>query len=338
MQIYIYIYAFSRRFYPKRLTVHSGYTLIVKSVIEENIFFYLHLRFYVFHVTYCSPALHFLFVLSCSSSWGKPDDCLIQNEPLHKAVQERSKYENSQLSETTNSRKKPKTENTSTEKPKTEKPRTENTSTEKPKTENTSTEKKMSLNVDIKCKIKPSKSKKYLDVEKKGGPKKDSNAKQGSGHGKEKTSGEHTKHENKKTDKVSGIIKKQENTKHETSLKRPEATQKRREKNRDACKKEKMEKATDKQVEDGCETPSMSFEAYLSYDLEPPKRKKSFSDAKNPKRPKTAHKQNSGVSRVKTSKAVTDDPMTMVYKNLQLLLVVVFLQSFKKNSSATMNK
>ncbi len=25
--IYIYIYAFSRCFYPKRLTVHSGYTL-----------------------------------------------------------------------------------------------------------------------------------------------------------------------------------------------------------------------------------------------------------------------------------------------------------------------
>ncbi len=25
----IYIYAFSRRFYPKRLTVHSGYTFIV---------------------------------------------------------------------------------------------------------------------------------------------------------------------------------------------------------------------------------------------------------------------------------------------------------------------
>ncbi len=27
--IYIYIYAFSRRFYPKQLTVYSGYTLIV---------------------------------------------------------------------------------------------------------------------------------------------------------------------------------------------------------------------------------------------------------------------------------------------------------------------
>ncbi len=31
--IYIYIYAFSRRFYPKRLTVHSGYTFIVSLYI-----------------------------------------------------------------------------------------------------------------------------------------------------------------------------------------------------------------------------------------------------------------------------------------------------------------
>ncbi len=29
MDIYIYIYAFSRRFYPKRLTVHSGYTFFL---------------------------------------------------------------------------------------------------------------------------------------------------------------------------------------------------------------------------------------------------------------------------------------------------------------------
>ncbi len=28
--IYIYIYTFSRRFYPKRLTVHSGYTFFVR--------------------------------------------------------------------------------------------------------------------------------------------------------------------------------------------------------------------------------------------------------------------------------------------------------------------
>ncbi len=29
--LYIYIYAFSRRFYPKRLTEHSGYTFLYKS-------------------------------------------------------------------------------------------------------------------------------------------------------------------------------------------------------------------------------------------------------------------------------------------------------------------
>ncbi len=33
---YIYIYAFSRRFYPKRLTVHSGYTLSVCVPWELN--------------------------------------------------------------------------------------------------------------------------------------------------------------------------------------------------------------------------------------------------------------------------------------------------------------
>ncbi len=30
--LYIYIYAFSRRFYPKRLTVHSGYTFCIVSM------------------------------------------------------------------------------------------------------------------------------------------------------------------------------------------------------------------------------------------------------------------------------------------------------------------
>ncbi len=33
--IYIYIYAFSRRFYPKRLTVHSGYTFIFVSTFDK---------------------------------------------------------------------------------------------------------------------------------------------------------------------------------------------------------------------------------------------------------------------------------------------------------------
>ncbi len=37
-QCYIYIYAFSRRFYPKRLTVHSGYTCFITMCVpwESN--------------------------------------------------------------------------------------------------------------------------------------------------------------------------------------------------------------------------------------------------------------------------------------------------------------
>ncbi len=31
---YIYVYAFSRRFYPKRLTVHSGYTNFVSTCVS----------------------------------------------------------------------------------------------------------------------------------------------------------------------------------------------------------------------------------------------------------------------------------------------------------------
>ncbi len=33
VNIYIYIYSFSRRFYPKRLTVHSGYTFFVSMCV-----------------------------------------------------------------------------------------------------------------------------------------------------------------------------------------------------------------------------------------------------------------------------------------------------------------
>ncbi len=32
--VYIYIYAFSRRFYPKRLTVHSGYTFFLSVCLN----------------------------------------------------------------------------------------------------------------------------------------------------------------------------------------------------------------------------------------------------------------------------------------------------------------
>ncbi len=33
MNLYIYIYAFNRRFYPKRLTVHSGYTFVLSVCV-----------------------------------------------------------------------------------------------------------------------------------------------------------------------------------------------------------------------------------------------------------------------------------------------------------------
>ncbi len=42
---YIYMYAFSRRFYPKRLTVHSGYTIFF-SILFFDLFFCSFFEFY----------------------------------------------------------------------------------------------------------------------------------------------------------------------------------------------------------------------------------------------------------------------------------------------------
>ncbi|XP_056116129.1 elongin A, like isoform X2 [Rhinichthys klamathensis goyatoka] len=184
------------------------------------------------------------------SSRGKPDES--QNEPFGGEVQE-----NSRLSESTNSRK-------------------------RPKMENSSAEKKISHNVDKKDNIKPSKSKLYVNGEKKDEIRQDSSVNQDSGHGKEKTK------------KLSGIAKKQQDTKLEKPLK---AFQTQREKSGEH-KKEKREKAKDRSASregekptgEGLETPSMSFEAYLSYDLQTSKRRRAFSAAKSPrKRLKPTH-------------------------------------------------
>ncbi len=40
IHIYIYIYAFSRRFYPKRLSLHSSYSFYILSALYELIKFY----------------------------------------------------------------------------------------------------------------------------------------------------------------------------------------------------------------------------------------------------------------------------------------------------------
>lgn len=216
---------------------------------------------------------------SLSLSEGNPEDCQTQNEKLNKEENESRRRENNRISETSNSRK-------------------------MPKMENSSAEKKLSPIVDIKCKTKSSKYKILSNGEDNDEPKKDLN--KGSwtrDHSKEK------KHESKKTEPVSGVTKKQK--KLEKSLKETG----------DACKKEKR-KARDKptaleiegKVEDICENPSMSFEAYLSYDLEPPKRKKCFNVSKNSKRMKATHKESSSVSLVKMSKAVTEEPITAVHQ------------------------
>ncbi len=41
---FTYIYAFIKRFYPKRLTVHSGYTLFYQYIILSVLFEQLHLQ------------------------------------------------------------------------------------------------------------------------------------------------------------------------------------------------------------------------------------------------------------------------------------------------------
>lgn len=173
--------------------------------------------------------------------------------------------------------------------------------------------------IDVKHETNLSKPKSHLNGEKKNTGKKGSSLNQSShthGHRKVKSiSTDYVKHEGKKTEKISSITNKQQNTTlaKVTALKSMSV---RSEKSGDACKKDKLNKTKEKsewtEKQDCSETPSMSFEAYLSYDLEPSRRKKSCSAVKNPKRLKTAHKDNSQVreSWMKTSGAVAEDPLT----------------------------
>ncbi|XP_065105373.1 elongin A, like isoform X2 [Paramisgurnus dabryanus] len=217
-----------------------------------------------------------------------PKDSLSGEQP-NKEVEERR---SSHLSESTNSRK-------------------------KPKSDNFSANKKTSQNNDVESEMKSSKSEASLNGVKKDRATKDSRTSKSHSHGKEKAiSTDHMKCEDKKTEKVSSITKKQPNP----TLVRAKALKSaavQSEKSADASKKDTMNKTKEKvkmMGEKACfETPSMSFEAYLSYDYAPPKRKKSFSAVKNPKRRKTAQKENSQVreSCVKTPEVVSEDPLTM---------------------------
>ncbi len=72
---FIYIYAFSRHFYPKRLTVHSGYTFLSVCKVNCNVCWpkqrYDTLSFYIFAVPWI--CIFFLFcylnVLLFKYSW-----------------------------------------------------------------------------------------------------------------------------------------------------------------------------------------------------------------------------------------------------------------------------
>ncbi len=64
--IYIYIYAFSRRFYPKRLTVHSGYTFFCQYVCSLGI----------------EPTT-FALLMQCSNHWATGTLCIELSWPLY---------------------------------------------------------------------------------------------------------------------------------------------------------------------------------------------------------------------------------------------------------------
>lgn len=185
----------------------------------------------------------------------------------------------------------------------------------KRKRDHLSGEKKTSQYIDVKCETDPSKTKSHLNFVGKDTGKKDfslNHSSQTHGHGKDKSiSNDHVKHESNKTEKICSLTNKRQNTTlaKVTALK---STSVRSEKNGDACKKDKLNKT---KKEDCSETPSMSFEAYLSYDFEPFKRKKSCSSVKNPKKLKTAQDSQVGESWVKTSGAVMEDQYTAVLIN-----------------------
>ncbi|XP_036429434.1 elongin A, like [Colossoma macropomum] len=216
-------------------------------------------------------------------------------------------------------------------------PENTNDSERKPKNENSGSECKPSKNSDSKSKVKRAvdKSKAGKDGEKKDSdsehvsptPKKSSQPKEkssGDGHAEQKD-------EQKKPEKkVSDIT-----NKHRTKTPTKTSSSKRDgKKKRDLIKKEdsgeKRSKPraahTEKDLQsDDFETPSMSFEAYLSYDLEAPKRKRKSCDDKTQKRLKTDLKEDAKVCvpSIKSSKAVKEESDTTVSKGSVLDLLKI---------------
>lgn len=198
----------------------------------------------------------------------------------------------------------------------------------KPKNETLGSEQKPPKNADDRSKVKPiaNKLKDFVNNDKKDGVKKDS----GVGHmsqisiadgklfqPKEKFSSNlNTERKDEGKHKVSDVTNKPRSkmsTKDKNGfLKERETNVGKRDKKDAKTKAAEMEKDLDGE---DFETPSKSFEDYLSYDLEAPKRKKRSCESKNPKRIKVDLKQNVKMrdSGTNSGTNVTEAPPTVVH-------------------------
>lgn len=191
----------------------------------------------------------------------------------------------------------------------------------KSKNETWSPAQKLPKNVDDRNKVKPiaNKSKDCTNNDKKDGVKKDSDV--GFLQSKEKSTGKLTgerKYEGKH--KVSDVTNKL-GSKISTKGKNGFSNKDKRDKKDVKTKAAEMEKDLES---DDFETPSMSFEEYLSYDLEAPKRRKKLCESKNPKRIKVDLKQNVKMrdSSTNLGSIITEAPNTLV--NLHTLLFILY--------------
>ncbi|MCJ8730881.1 hypothetical protein PDJAM_G00189610 [Pangasius djambal] len=210
----------------------------------------------------------------------------------------------------------------------------------KPKNESSGSEHKLSKNADGKSKVKPitNKVKDCINNDKKDGTKKDTDLgliSQISITGgkliqpKEKSArNSHIERKDEGKHKVSDVTNKPRPKMsmkgRNSSLKESDMSQEKRGR-KDEKRKEKAAGMEKDLESDDSEMPSMSFEEYLSYDLEAPKRKKRSCESKNPKRIKVEQKQDVKMhnSSTKSGKSITEAPTAVVSKRCVMDLLNV---------------
>uniref|UniRef100_A0AAY5ER07 Elongin A, like n=1 Tax=Electrophorus electricus TaxID=8005 RepID=A0AAY5ER07_ELEEL len=270
----------------KKLVPKEPSSILLFEIYLQYLYFFSYLQcFSVYHLN------HFPLCYCYSSNVVQ-----LQSPSMKEEVQQTGKEENSEASGSTK------------------------TSEAKHKNENIGLECKPSKNIDSKSKFKQTviKSKDCTDGEKKDCTKKDSDVGHkpqtpkksskemlASGYHKEKKDCEQ-KNIAKDSDVMNTQLPKNSNKQKNSHLKEDDLCERQREKKRDALKKRDHEekKRTEKVLEVGrdpeieeFEMPSMSFEAYLNYDREAPKRKKRACD-RNLKHLKTNQKEDGKVREV----------------------------------------